>query len=159
MTEKGAWANVPMRLTVGRFYTVSGYSPQTAGVKSDVIVPSVYENRKTEEDQSDIGGQDRIDPIFHDTLDDVRADVRGWYHEHYLPFLQERTDMYRKWVPMLQKKSAKRMADNPLLSILAQQALTSDEAVSLKKKAQDLELNEAVAVEVDLIQLSKNQHL
>ena len=156
-TEKDAWVNVPMRLTVGRFYTVSGYSPQHIGVKADIVVPGIYERKKTEEDV--VSGQKKIDPLYRDSLDDVRFDARGWYQENYLPFVQERTDFYRRWIPMLQKKSAKRLEESPLRTILGQKAGSTEEGESLRKKAQDLQLDEAVSIEEDLIELTRRGRL
>jgi carboxyl-terminal processing protease len=154
MGEKEVWSNVPLRFTVGRFYTVSGYSPQLLGVKADIIVPGPQDRPKTEEELSDAKLKERIDPLFHDSLDDIRLEVKGWYQEHYLPFVQEDTEQYRRWIPELQKKSEQRMRRSPLKSILDQKPFSSEERESLKAKANDLQMKEALAIEEDLIQIS-----
>jgi carboxyl-terminal processing protease len=153
MTEKNLWVNLPLRLTIGRFYTVSGYSPQQTGVPSDIIVPGIYVPRK-EEEPAGPAGQERVDPMYRDTLDDVRIDVRGWYREHYLPFLQEPTNRYRQWIPTLQRKSDKRVSQSPLHSLLTQRPTSTEDWETLKKNIQDLQLDEAVSIEGDLVQLS-----
>ena len=146
---------MPLRLTVGRFYTVSGYSPQVLGVKSDIIVPGLLDRpRPAEADQDDPRLKEKIDPLFHDSLDDVSLDVKGWYQEHYFPFVQERTDQYRKWIPSLQKKSERRMKQNPLLSILTRRPTSPEGGESLRKKANELQIQEAIAIEEDLLRLS-----
>jgi carboxyl-terminal processing protease len=153
--EKGAWVNIPLRLTVGRFYTVSGYSPQNSGVKADIVVPGLIERSKVaEEGQNDPGLKPKIDPLFHDSLGDVNLEVKGWYQDHYLPFVQDRTDQYRKWIPELQRKSDQRMKKNPLWVVLNQRPVSSDEALPLKDKANKIQMDEAIAIERDLIQLS-----
>ena len=152
INEKGAWVNVPLRLTVGQFFTVSGYSPQYSGVASDIIVPGIYNgSRPAEEAKSSA----RIQPMFKDSLDDIRLDARAWYIAHYLPFLQRRTDLYRRWVPTLQKRSAQRMEHNSLWKIATHPALSSEKE-TVTKKVRDLQMEEAVAIEDDLIQLSKS---
>ena len=152
INEKGAWVNVPLRLTVGQFFTVSGYSPQHSGVASDIIVPGIYVRQGPEEREGSLA---RLQPMFKDSLDDVRLDARAWYDAHYLPFLQKRTDIYRRWIPTLQDRSAQRMEHNPLWKIVTHPALPSEKDAALKE-ARDLQLDEAVAIEEDLIQLSKS---
>ena len=152
INEKSVWVNVPLRLTVGQFFTVSGYSPQHSGVTSDIIVPGIYIRPGPDEGE---GACARIQPMFKDSLDDVRLDARAWYNAHYLPFLQQKTDVYRRWIPTLQKRSAKRMEHNPLWKIVTHPALPSEKDTALKE-ARDLQMDEAVAIEEDLIQLSKS---
>jgi carboxyl-terminal processing protease len=155
INEKDVWVNVPLRLTVGQFFTVSGYSPQSTGVVSDIIVPGFYDRPKAGEGESE-GMIGRIQPMFKDSLDDVRLDARAWYSSHYLPFLQQRTDQYRRWIPTLQKRSARRMEQNPLWTIVLQAPLSTTERDAVVKEARDLQMDEAIAIEDDLIQLSKS---
>jgi carboxyl-terminal processing protease len=155
INEKDVWVNVPLRLTVGQFFTVSGYSPQSTGVVSDIIVPGFYDRPKPGEGESE-GMIGRIQPMFKDSLDDVRLDARAWYSSHYLPFLQQRTDQYRRWIPTLQKRSARRMEQNPIWTIVLQAPLSTTERDAVVKEARDLQMDEAIAIEDDLIQLSKS---
>lgn len=155
MREKDVWVNIPLRFTVGRYYSVSGYSPQMVGVKADIVVPGIIERPMSEEEVLDGRLKERIDPLFQDYLDDVRLEVKGWYQEHYLPFLQKHTDRYRRWIPVLQKKSARRMQNNPLWSIIGQKISSPHESAALAKKANDLQMAEAIAIEEDLLQLCR----
>ncbi len=155
--EKDVWENVPLRYTVGRFYTVSGYSPQRLGVKADIVIPGMRKQGSSEEEAADGRLQQKIDPLFHDSLDDVQLEVKGWYQEHYLPFIQEPTDRYRRWIPVLQKKSTVRMRQNPLWAILAQKPASALENEGAQVKIDDLQMAEAIAIEEDLLQLSKNR--
>jgi carboxyl-terminal processing protease len=155
INEKDVWVNVPLRLTVGQYFTVSGYSPQSAGVTSDIIVPGVYDRPRPTEGES-AGMPGRIQPMFKDSLDDVRLDARAWYATHYIPFVQQRTDQYRRWIPTLQKRSARRMEENPLWKIVMQTPLMPVERDTIVKEAHDLQMDEAVSIEEDLIQLSKS---
>lgn len=155
INEKDVWVNVPLRLTVGQFFTVSGYSPQCSGVVSDIIVPGMYDRPQSQEGTTE-GMIGRIQPLFQDSLDDVRLDARAWYSSHYLPFLQHRTDQYRRWIPTLQKRSSQRMEQNPLWKIVTKKTLLPTEREAAVQKARDLQMDEAVAIETDMIQLSKS---
>ena len=125
------------------------------GVKADIVVPGIIERPMSEEEVLDGRLKERIDPLFQDYLDDVRLEVKGWYQEHYLPFLQKHTDRYRRWIPVLQKKSARRMQNNPLWSIIGQKISSPHESAALVKKANDLQMAEAIAIEEDLLQLCR----
>ncbi len=154
--EKGAWVNIPLRFTVGRFYSVSGYSPQQVGVTADIVVPGMYNRAKAEEEAESGRLKEKIDPLFHDSLDDVRLEVKGWYQEHYLPFVQEHTDLYRRWIPTLKKKSEYRMKNSPLWSLLNRRAVAPQPMEALRKQVNALQLAEAVAIAEDLIRLSRD---
>lgn len=154
MSEKQVWANIPLRLTIGRFYTVSGYSPQLGGVTADIVVPGVYERTKTEEERGDGRLKERIDPMYRDSLDDVRLEARGWYQENYLPFVQKTTNQYRRLIPTLKANSEQRMKQNVLWSIFNYRPVSPEEKEAVRRKVNELQMNEAVAIEEDLIRLS-----
>jgi len=117
---------LPFKMTVGRFHSVSGISPQGKGIYADIVLaPSpfaVLENASSYED---------IAPLFVDRLEDIEGNERKWYSSYYLPFLQHPTDKYRKHIRALREKRARRLVPNE----------------------QDPQLAEAVEILQDLLEL------
>ncbi len=157
------------KVTIGRYYSVSGTTTQLTGVKSDIIVPSFFTQRKVGEAYlSETIKSDAIKPSFNDTLPDVEPDDKKWYEHYYIPFLQKKTDVYRKWIPELTKKSNERVEANKnyqnLLRgdfyIFEKHGLTEQKVILDQKAAlrtiQNMQLAEAINITKDLIQLNLN---
>lgn len=157
------------KVTIGRYYTVSGHSIQLEGVKADVVVPGIYYHKKVGEQYLEYPlSQDSIPPSFDDPLTDIDDTMKVSYQKYYLPYLQAPITKYRKWIPELQKKSEERLSENeeyqhflqglPLTEAkkidgtTAVETLTEHEADTL---ILGIQLQEAVNVLKDLIQLSK----
>lgn len=135
-------------VTIGRYYTVSGGSPQAGGVTADVALPSVLSESKVGEEY--VAGSlknDSIAPSYDDTLSDIPPYKLEWYKMNYLPFLQEKTNKYRKWIPELKSKSGDRMAKNKEYQDLLHSGRESD---ALRR----MQLDEATNITKDLAQLS-----
>lgn len=156
------------KVTIGRYYSVSGRSTQFEGVKSDIVVPSYFAERKVGESfRSETIKSDSIDPAFSDTLSDVAMEDKGWYEQYYLPFLQQKSDQYRKWIPELVKMSRNRVENNKNYQnlvrgdfYLLEKDGSSEKKVVLDQKAaqhaiQNMQLQEAVNIAKDLINLAK----
>ncbi len=158
------------KVTIGRYYTVSGHSIQLEGVTADVLVPGIYYHRKVGEQYLENPlSQDSIQPSFNDTLPDLDETIRATYQSYYLPYLQEPITKYRKWIPQLKMKSAERLAKNeeyqhflqglPLTEIKrvdgnkAVETLTGKE---VDKVILEMQRQEAINVLKDLMQLSQN---
>lgn len=97
------------KVTVGKYYTVSGKTPQIQGVKADIIVPSPFNKEHIGEEY--LEGSLKADEIassFDDSLGDVQPGLKPWYIRYYTPTLQHQTDKWRKLVPYLSKKSRTR---------------------------------------------------
>jgi carboxyl-terminal processing protease len=115
------------KVTRGRYYTVSGKSPQLTGVQADIIVPGLLSELDIGEKFSKYPlANDEIEPHFEDDLSDVSPFHRiqlGPMYKHnlqmqlttYLPFLdtlkknsQTRIDLnknYQKFLTEMQKKN------------------------------------------------------
>ncbi len=155
------------KVTIGEYYSVSGHSTQLEGVKADIVVPSLSSEKKVGEAYlSETIKSDKIAPSFNDTLSDVDPSEKGWYEKYYIPFLQQKTDVYRKWIPELARKSRQRLAKNinyqnllhGELFLIERHGLT-DEKVPLDQKAAqrailNLQLQEAMDITKDLINLT-----
>lgn len=100
------------KVTVGKYYTVSGHTPQKEGVKADILAPSHWNREQIGEIYADSLEADIIPPIYDDSLQDVPLDLRSWYIKYYIPKLQKRTIIWRDLLPILRKNSAYRIAHN-----------------------------------------------
>jgi carboxyl-terminal processing protease len=150
-------SELPLRITVGRFYTVSGKSPSNGGVTADVVVPSLWiDHEPAFHGVGDPGEQ--VSPLYQDQLLDISGEAKGWYVNNYLPFLEEKTNRYRRWSNQIQKRSEERMKRNVLWSTLRQHVPSVEEQREIQKKAQQLQLDEGVSVLEDLMQLSGGKY-
>lgn len=102
------------KVTVGKYYTVSGKTPQLNGVKADVVVPGPYSAVRLGEEYLDhaILEQDKITPSFADPLKDIDPSLRPWYLRYYIPSLQHKTQVWRNELAQLQKNSRQRIIGN-----------------------------------------------
>ena len=100
------------KVTVGKYYTVSGKTPQKEGVKADVVVPGHWNDEMIGEEYLDSMGADKISPHFNDTLSDISPDIRSWYLKYYTPKLQTRRTDWRNMLNTLKKNSEYRIAHN-----------------------------------------------
>lgn len=156
------------KVTIGRYYGVSGHSTQLEGVKADVVVPSYLAERKIGEGYL-VGTlkADAISPCFDDMLSDVTNEEMAWYQKYYVPFLQQKTEKYRTYIPELVKKSAERMSKNDNYQNLLKGDFVISEKHGLTKKQlslnpeaafralRNMQLQEATSITKDLIQLSR----
>lgn len=101
------------KVTRGRYYTVSGKTPQLTGVLSDIVVPGALS-------ESEIGEKfnkfpldnDSISPNFDDDLSDIPFYQRDKVRLLYKFDLQKRLDIYTPYLPVLKKNSAQRIENN-----------------------------------------------
>jgi carboxyl-terminal processing protease len=102
------------KITVGRYYTVSGKSAQIEGVKADLVVPSPLAAFNIGERFLDYPlSNDRVPAAYQDTLIDLDAASKAWFQKNYLPTLQQKLSHWQKLIPELRALSTARLADNP----------------------------------------------
>lgn len=145
------------KVTRGRYYTVSGKSPQLQGVQSDIQIPGILS-------EMDIGEKfakfplenDEIDPHFEDDLSDVTPFHRMQLGPMYRYNLQTKLTTYTPYMPLLKKNSEARIEGNKnwqnFLKEIRKKNFES-ELVDLFGQS-DLQLSEALNVIKDLIFLS-----
>lgn len=147
------------KVTRGRYYTVSGKTPQMVGVASDIVVPGLFsETELGEKYQKFPLENDEIPPNFVDQLADIPLMQRLKYESFYKFNLQPKLHVYEPFVPHLQKNSAMRMESNQnyqnFLSELKKRKLeTRGEMAPFGQN--DLQLEEAVQIMKDLLLLLK----
>lgn len=151
------------KVTRGRYYTVSGKTPQLTGVLSDIVVSGPLS-------ESDIGEKfskyplenDHIKPNFDDDLSDIPFLKRDKIRRLYRFGLQERLSTYLSFLEKLKSNSAERLAQSHNYQNLLTEIKKKDEANSddMEKFGQnDLQLEEADNIMKDLLILMQEKGL
>lgn len=153
------------KVTVGKYYTVSGRTPQKEGVKADVLVPSRLGQELIGEEFMESVEGDQISPFYEDLLQGVSPDVKGWYLKYYTPTIQHQKTVWRQMIPALQKNSTYRIEHNKNYQFYlkgdtkAEEDLADEEDLIIGEKKKknfgvnDLQMQEAVNIVKDMITL------
>lgn len=151
------------KVTVGRYYTVSGNSTQIKGVQADIVVPTAFHDNEVGEEFLDYPlASDSIDPAFQDSLNDLDKEARRWYERHYLPSLAQPTEEWREMLPDLRERSEERLSNNSdYQNFLEATGIHADPSRRLNQirdmredeKQVDHPLEEAVNIVKDMIEL------
>jgi carboxyl-terminal processing protease len=135
-------------VTIGRYYTVSGKTPQLEGVQADIVVPSRFNSYPIGERHLKFSLDSKhIQPHFEDQLYGVESASKKWYQLYYLPHLQKQTSKWTKALPQLREKSIERQKSNPEFHNYLQ---------AVKKRYRyetDMQMEEAVNILKDMIAL------
>jgi carboxyl-terminal processing protease len=101
------------KVTRGRYYTVSGKTPQLLGVHSDIIIPGPLSESEIGESFSKFPlDNDSIPPSFDDNLDDIPYFQRDRIKALYKFDLQPRLNLYEPYLKQLKENSAVRIQNN-----------------------------------------------
>lgn len=157
------------KVTVGKYYTVSGKSPEKEGVKSDIVVPGplmLSENHHW----ADVKG-DTLPSAFTDTLIDINDEAKPWFLKYYMPHLQHPSSQLREMLPTLISSSQYRIDNDKNYSLFLKKrdpATEDDDGIEelyVRKGAknfgvEDLQLQEAYSIISDMIRIeSKGQSI
>ncbi|MCI0382810.1 MAG: S41 family peptidase [Chlamydiae bacterium] len=142
------------KVTRGKYYTVSGKSPQLVGVKSDIVTPGIYSEIEIGEKFSKYPLEnDRIPPNFEDNLADIPAIHRDQILRLYKFNLQPILKKYNSHISTLRQNSENRVKGNKnyqnFLKELSNKDLLSDSKENFGQN--DLQHIEAINVMKDLI--------
>ncbi len=148
------------KVTRGRYYTVSGSSPQLVGVSSDIEVPGMLSESEVGEKYGKFPlDTDKIDPNFDDDLSDVPFFQRAKITNLYKFNLQPRLSIYDDYVSILKKNSSIRIENNKnyqaFLEEVKKRDLNFDEDKEAGWGKNDLQLTEGMNIMKDLIILQK----
>jgi len=142
------------KVTRGKYYTVSGKSPQLTGVISDIVIPGMIS-------QLDIGEEfakfplenDQIEPHFDDDLSDISPFHRLQLGPMYKYNLQPKLTTYLPYVDVLKKNSQLRIdANKNYQNFLSEVEKKNFDADPIELFGQtDLQLGESLNVMKDLI--------
>jgi len=150
--------NSYFKVTVGKYYTVSGKTPEIHGVKADIIVPTPYSLEQVGEEYMEYPvDQDRIAASFFDTLNDIDPGLRPWYLRYYMPTLQKKTLMWNEYVLKLRHKSQNRLLTSSSYQEFLEKGRYDEEHeyegtnTAEMYGAEDPQLHEAVNIVKDMI--------
>ncbi len=158
------------KVTVGRYYTVSGDSTQIDGVHADITVPTAMHEEELGERYLDFPlDSDEIAPSYEDTLADLDFEARRWYERYYTPSLEQMESRWRTMLPVLRKNSAYRLANDDNFQEfleelgLEEEEVEADEDLVLEEDklapqtdnygVGDLQMTESVSIVKDMVLL------
>lgn len=157
--ETGVNPQGEYKVTRGKYYTVSGKSPQLSGVASDIVVPGSLS-------ESEIGEKFSKYPLENDSIksnfDDDLADVPFYQRERvkqlYKFNLQPKLNLYSDKIELLKHNSEERIAHNKnyqnfLKEIKKKDVIDEENPEQFGQS--DLQLIETYNIMKDLIYLQK----
>jgi carboxyl-terminal processing protease len=140
------------KVTVGKYYTVSGRSTQIEGVQADILVPTEYCIYNIGERYLEYPlPNDRVPPAYTDPLADIDAVSRRWYQKNYLPYLQKKESFWYQILPILRENSVVRQENDPNFKLFLQAARSSSKNSPHNWGVEDLQMIEAVNIIKDMI--------
>lgn len=137
-------ATAYFKVTVGKYYTVSGKTPQIQGVRADIVLPSLFMHENLGEEYLDYPlTQDVIPAAYEDKLADINPNLKPWYMRYYAPTLQHKKIFWENIIPELRANSGARMSKNlyyqnyikgePIPRNISPYALQMDEALNIMR--------------------------
>lgn len=144
------------KVTIGRYYTVSGRTTQIDGVKADVLAPTVYSVLPIGERYLEYSlKSDRIPSAYSDPLADVDPRNKNWFQKNYIPNLQKKLSLWTQMLPELKEQSAARIQGNRAYMRFLK-AISEEKEIKLALKMQqdqeDFQMQEALHVLHDMMQ-------
>jgi carboxyl-terminal processing protease len=146
------------KVTRGRYYTVSGKTPQLTGVSSDIVVPGALSETEVGEKYAKFPLEnDTIKENFDDDLLDVPFFQREKVKALYKFDLQKKMTSYQPYLESLKKNSADRISQNKNYQNFLKEIQKKDKAASTEEESSDqfgqsdLQLIEAYNILKDLI--------
>ncbi|MES2345860.1 MAG: S41 family peptidase [Chlamydiota bacterium] len=140
------------KVTVGKYYTVSGRSTQIEGVHTDILVPTEYCIYNIGERYLEYPlPNDRVPSAYIDSLADIDTTSQRWYQKNYLPYLQKKESFWYQILPGLRENSAFRQESDPNFKLFLQAAQSSSKKFSRNWGVEDLQMIEAVNIVKDMI--------
>jgi carboxyl-terminal processing protease len=151
------------KVTRGRYYTVSGISPQLNGVESDILIPGpLIESEVGERYAQYPLESDQIKPNFNDDLSDVPILQRDSIRKIYKFNLQKKLDLYQPFMEKLKENAKQRINmslnyQNFLKEVAKKDSRDFEKGEDFGQN--DLQLEEANAVMKDLILMMEEKGL
>jgi carboxyl-terminal processing protease len=146
------------KVTRGKYYTVSGKSPQLVGVNPDILIPGFYSAAEIgEKHAKNPLENDSIPENFNDDLSDIPLIQRDQISWLYRFNLQTKIKTYTRHLSTLKKNSEIRLKQDlfyqKFLEDLREEEANTDRIELFARN--DPQLNEAINVMKDLILLLK----
>ena len=101
------------KVTVGRYYTASGRSPQIQGVHADIVVPTIFSPYNIGERylQFPLANDHLNGDVFHSLMNIKQGSYRD-ISRIVVPYLQPRPTKWRHMLPNLKANSQERLEQN-----------------------------------------------
>ena len=148
------------KVTVGRYYTVSGRTTQIEGVRADIVVPTAYSELPIGERYLEYPlKSDRIPSAYTDPLTDVDPRHKPWFQKNYLPNLQKKLSLWTQMLSELKENSGYRLKQDKdytlFLKALKQEKNGDPFVISAQNNwgVCDLQMQEAVNILKDMTAL------
>lgn len=148
------------KVTRGRYYTVSGKSPQLVGVKSDIVIPGLLSELEIGEKYAKFPLEtDQIECNFEDTLVDIPFVHRQRVNKLYQK--DKQAVLRIKDLALLKKNAEQRIANNKNYQNFLKEIAKKDTLAepSLFFGLNDLQLEETTKVMKDYILLSEKERM
>jgi len=150
------------KVTRGRYYTVSGKTPQLKGVIADIVVPGPLSEMEIGERYAKYPLEgDKIPENFEDDLADIPFFQRSKVKMLYRFDLQKRLTDYTRFLPTLKENSAERISGDKDYQNFLKEIKRKDgneEDADLESFGQnDLQLHEAYNILKDLVILRERK--
>lgn len=149
------------KVTRGRYYTVSGKTPQMIGVLADVTIPGPYSESEVGERYAKYPLEnDHIKSNFDDDLSDIPFLHRDKIQKLYKFGLQEKVETYLSYMERLKENSQNRVDESKNYQNFLKEIKKKDDIdiQNMEKFGQnDLQLEEAIRVMEDLILLMQEK--
>ncbi len=157
---KGVNPQGEYKVTRGRYYTVSGRSPQLTGVESDIDIPGPLSEMEIGEKFEKFPlGNDTIAPNFVDTLSDLKMVERVAVGKAYRAQLQKKSVDLVPLIPQLQENSKVRQENNVAYkNFLKTLNKDQEELPDESQSTEDHQLQEALNVLRDLVLMTGGYH-
>lgn len=160
--------DIYFKVTVGRYYTVSGKTTQMRGVIADIHIPTGFAPFSIGEEYLQHSlSPDSVPPAYEDSVADVDPRMHPWLSQHYLPYIQKKTTMYTDMLPHLRKNSQARIRKNPIYRAFLQnqdkirKKLSGQSGIVIdwvrNFGLEELQVEEAMNVLKDIIYLQRQQ--
>ncbi len=146
------------KVTVGKYYTVSGKSTQIEGVKADVLLPTEYSIYHLGERYLEYPiTPDAISSLYKDPLSDLDQKTKRWFEKTYMPRLQPHVSFWQKHAVLLQKNSSYRQEKNPNFQLFLKKQEAIRESISMGNEknfgVENVQMEEGVQILKDMILL------
>ncbi len=148
------------KVTRGRYYTVSGKTPQLVGVQSDIVIPGELSFMEVGEEYAKYPLEnDSISPNFEDNLSDVPFFQRERIRRLYQFDMQEPIKKYKGLTEQLKRNSAKRLANDKLFQNFIENMKLIDDGIKEPMVGVDFQMQEALNIMKDMIWLIQVENL
>jgi carboxyl-terminal processing protease len=145
------------KVTIGRYYTVSGKSTQIDGVKADIIVPSSLNFEEMGEAYLEYPlPSDWVANAYQDPLSDIDPMARKWFQKYYIPTLQQKETTWEESLPQLRINSMRRVQQNQNFQLFLKEVKEKVKPIDVVSfGVNDLQMDEAVNILKDMILMTK----